>query len=233
MKKSILVILAVLVLAMACAAYANSDNSSDDNGADDSSDDRVDDSADDSADDSENQTVGPISERVNKIKELRDQIQEKRDELKQELQQLREDKRAMWNNTNRVRIAVHALLALENFTGGIGKNVSAIAREFNNSIRARLHFEEQIQNRSAFKRWLWGGERNAAKELLKQVNRTDEMIKKLEMVRAKCVNCSQEVLDLLDEQISDLKDDKERVKGLATKEVRRTGILGWLFRNKD
>ncbi|MCK9307901.1 MAG: hypothetical protein M0P17_10290, partial [Methanoculleus sp.] len=33
---------------------------------------------------------------------------------------------------NRVRLAVHALLAAENRTGGIGQNVSAIAREVNN-----------------------------------------------------------------------------------------------------
>ncbi|MFY1644910.1 hypothetical protein ACK11Z_14360, partial [Methanoculleus bourgensis] len=35
---------------------------------------------------------------------------------------------------NQVRLAVHTLLAAENRTGGIGRNISVIAREFNNSV---------------------------------------------------------------------------------------------------
>ncbi|PKL70488.1 MAG: hypothetical protein CVV30_03805 [Methanomicrobiales archaeon HGW-Methanomicrobiales-1] len=68
-------------------------------------------------------------------------------------------------NQNEVREAVHALLAMENRTGGIGPQISAIARQFNNSAIASQQYEERIKNRDMFSLFFFGGDQQAAAEL--------------------------------------------------------------------
>ncbi len=68
-------------------------------------------------------------------------------------------------NPNQVRDTVQSLLAMENRTGGIGPQVSAIAREFNNSAEAGRQYEDRIINRDPFSRFFFGGDRQAATEL--------------------------------------------------------------------
>lgn len=68
-------------------------------------------------------------------------------------------------NPNQVRDAVHALLDVENRTGGIGPQVSAIAREFNNSVNASQRDEDLINNQGLISRFFFGGDKQAATEL--------------------------------------------------------------------
>ena len=62
-------------------------------------------------------------------------------------------------NENEVRIAVTTLLETEDLSGGIGRNVSAIARDFNNSASSTRKIEDRIQSRNSFVRLLFGGDR--------------------------------------------------------------------------
>ena len=75
-------------------------------------------------------------------------IQQKQQAMNQELEGKKEKEQNVYQNQNQVRLAVHSLLAMENLVGGIGKNVSQIARQFNNSVQATIRAEEKIQTQT-------------------------------------------------------------------------------------
>jgi hypothetical protein len=139
----------------------------------------------------------------------------------------------MFENRNKVRLAVEALLSMENMTKGIGKNISKIARDFNNSEKNESDNEGKIANRGKFIKWLWGGDRRSARALLNQVNLTEKRIDRLEALKANCTNCTAEVIQLIDDQIAVLKAEQQRLKDLANLELQYKGVFGWLFRSKE
>ncbi|MBW3011947.1 hypothetical protein KY311_02080 [Candidatus Woesearchaeota archaeon] len=165
------------------------------------------------------------------VSQLRDMIQERKREQQQEVQQIRAEKRELIQNANRVRLAVHALLAMENLTGGIGKNVSAIARDFNNSIMARMQLEEQIQNRSRFSRFFMGGDWDSAKQLQRDLNQTQLRLQRLEQLKENCT-CSEDVKALMQEQIQLMHMERDRLRELSDDELGKKGMFGWLFRRR-
>src|SRR4030042_682465 len=115
-------------------------------------------------------------ERARNVTELHQMIQERKMEMNQSLQNMSNIQQHIYMNQNTVREAVHAFLAMENLTGGIGPNVSQIAREFNNSVQATIMAEEKIQTRSQFARFFVGGDKDAAGELENETNRNQERI---------------------------------------------------------
>jgi len=117
---------------------------------------------------------------------------------------------------------------MENLTGGIGRNISTIAREFNNSIMATIRAEERIRTRNAFMRLFFGGDREAANEIEKEINRTSTKLRMLKKLKEQC-NCTAEVKELLQEQIQQIEQEQTRLRELAEKEKKDKGIFGWLF----
>ncbi|MBW3022760.1 hypothetical protein KY308_01505, partial [Candidatus Woesearchaeota archaeon] len=113
----------------------------------------------------------PVQQRLRarNYSELQLMVQERNQEMAQEMQQLSRKEQAVYQNQNKVRLAVHALLASENLTGGIGPQISAIAIQFNNSVQATIRAEERIQNRSAIARFFAGGDAEDAAEIEQQV----------------------------------------------------------------
>ena len=97
--------------------------------------------------------------------ELGEMIQNRQQEMNQEMQSLGEAEQKVYQNQNQVRLAVHAMLAMENLTGGIGRNISQIAIEFNNSVQATIRAEEKIQTRNFLVSFFFGGDEQAAEEI--------------------------------------------------------------------
>jgi len=124
--------------------------------------------------------------RARNLTELRQIIQTRREEMNKSLTGMRVGQQEIYMNQNRVRLAVHAMLAMENLTGGIGRNISAIAQEFNNSVRATIRAEERIQNRSRLVRFLAGGDEEAADEIEQEFNRNQLRIQELQRLRQEC-----------------------------------------------
>lgn len=129
---------------------------------------------------------------------------------------------------NVISQTVHALLAVENRTGGIGKNISVIAREFNNSIQTRLQLEDRISNRSAIMKFLFGGDRAAAGELDRELNSTDVEIQKLQRLRGQC-NCTSDVAAQLQTQITAMQQEQARLRNISQMAKADKGLFGWLF----
>jgi len=166
--------------------------------------------------------------RARNVSELKEIISERREEMKAELASLKSEKQEVLKNQNTVRLAVHALLAMENLTGGIGKNVSAIARNFNNSVQATIRAEDRIQNRSRIARFFNGGDQEAADEIEQEVNQNRNRIEQLQMLMERC-NCTDEVKAMLQEQMQNMTQEQNRLGEVAQKEKTNKGLFGALF----
>ena len=169
-------------------------------------------------------------ERAENIKELKEMIKQRREELKEEIKELKDEKKEkVYQNQNGMKIAVHSLLAMENLTGGIGKEVSAIARDFNNSVQSTLNSEERIERRNSLKRFFVGGDEKAAEEIEQEVNKNQERINKLKDLKENC-ECDEEVKAVLQEQIENMEQEQTRLTKLSQKERKTKGIFGWIFK---
>jgi hypothetical protein len=162
--------------------------------------------------------------------ELRQMIQERRQAMEQEIQGMADKaKEKVYQNQNRVREAVHSLLAMEDLVGGIGSQVREIARNFNNSVQATIRAEERIQRRNALQRFFAGGDNEAAEEIEERVNQNRERIEQLKQLREEC-DCGSEVKELMREQIQNIEQEQTRLVGLAQKEKASKGLFGWLWK---
>ncbi|MEM4638076.1 MAG: hypothetical protein QXK76_03600 [Candidatus Woesearchaeota archaeon] len=171
------------------------------------------------------QRIGLTEEQKESIKS---KIQLRQNELEQELQKANSKQKEVLKNQNKVRLAVHTLLELENM-GGIGKNISAIAREFNNSVQSTIRAEERIMTKSAFARFFTGGDEKAAAELESEVLRNQERILKLKQLRDQC-ECDEETKALIQEQTRLMEQEQERLKELSQQAKKSKGILGWIWK---
>jgi phosphatidate phosphatase PAH1 len=161
--------------------------------------------------------------------ELRQMIQERKQEMNQEMQSLGEQQQKVYQNQNRLREAVHVLLAMENLTGGIGRNVSQIAREFNNSVQATIRAEERIQTRNMLIRFFFGGDEVAAGETEQEVNRNRLRIQELKRLMQEC-ECDEEIRAMMQEQIQNMEQEQNRLQELAQNEKKSKGLFGWLWK---
>jgi len=167
--------------------------------------------------------------RASNSAELGQMIQQRQQEMNQELQGLETGQQNIYQNQNRVRLAVHSLLAMENLVGGIGSQVREIARDFNNSVQATIRAEEKIQERNWFMRFLFGGDEEAAGEIEQEVNTNRERIQTLKQLKEQC-NCDEPVRTTMQEQIQNIEQEQNRLQQLAQAEKQSKGLIGWLWK---
>jgi gas vesicle protein len=164
------------------------------------------------------------------ISELRDRKRQQLEDLNKSLQNETPDRRNLVKNQNEVRIAVHTLLSMENRTGGIGQNVSAIAREFNNSVSISEKLEQKIQERSGILRVFLGGDRDAAGELANITAQNQARIQKIQQL-INTATLDQDVRVFLEEQLQAMQSEETRLEQLATREQQDRGLFGSLLGN--
>ncbi len=170
--------------------------------------------------------------RAHNITELKQQIQERKQEMKEELESMPKKEQKVYKNQNLVREAVHNLLDMRDLLdlkGGIGQNVSEIAREFNNSVQSTIKTEEKIQKRSMIVRILLGGDEDSADEISQEVIRNTERIQELKRLKEQ-VREDEELKGILQEQIQQIEQEQNRLQELTQKEKQSKGLFGWLFK---
>lgn len=171
-----------------------------------------------------------IQLRAKNIDELKELIKNRKNEANAELKELKSTvQKKVYQNQNKIRLAVHALLATEGLVGGIGKQISEIARDFNNSVDATIKAEEKIQAKNKFKHFLFGGDKEAAAAIREQIEENLPKIEQLKELYNEC-DCSDEVKTVLQEQIDNLEQEQVRLSDLANKEIVSNGILGWVLK---
>ena len=163
------------------------------------------------------------------LTQVRAMVQARQQEMNQEMGKMGQGQQNMYQNQNQVRLAVHALLAMEDVVGGIGKNVSAIAKEFNNSVQATIRAEERIQTRNRIARFFAGGDNKAGEEIEQEVNQNQQRIQELKQLREQC-ECGEEVKSMFQEQIQSMEQEQNRLQELAQAEKKSKGLFGWLWK---
>ena len=131
-------------------------------------------------------------------------------------------------NANPVRLAVHSLLASKDLLGGIGQQVSVIAREMNDSVASTTAAEAKAQSRGLLSRLFFGGDRTSAEVIAGVAEKNQQRIDTLTALLADA-NVSAEVTVVLEAQIAALKDAQARLKELADREKSAWGLFSWRF----
>jgi hypothetical protein len=159
------------------------------------------------------------------IAEVRDNRTKNRESLNATLRNISSGERDRIKNENEVRIAVTTLLDVEDMSGGIGRNVSALARDFNNSASSIRKLEDRIQSRNSFVRLLFGGDREAARELANQTAQNNARIIELKQLMSSAT-LDTEVRATIEDQIRIIQQEQERLQQLATREQEDRGLFG-------
>ena len=131
-------------------------------------------------------------------------------------------------NANEVRLAVHTLLASKDLLGGIGEQVSEIAKRMNDSVATTTNAEAQIESRSFLAKIFFGGDKRAAEAISKEAKRNQESIAKLTELLNEA-NLSADIRVALEAQVTALKEAQTRFQTLAEREQRTWGIFSWRF----
>jgi hypothetical protein len=179
----------------------------------------------------QNGTGQPAS--VQKQQQLRNELQlrieQKQREQDRELANMTAPEQAVQRNRNAVRLAVHTFLSLGEVDGGIGQNLSAIARNYNNSVQASVRAEERIESRSGFVRFFAGGDEEAAAELERLRLQNQERIREMNSLIGEC-ECDQETKALLREQLMNMEGEQVRLQQIVVRENADMGLFGWIWK---
>lgn len=132
-------------------------------------------------------------------------------------------------NQNIVRTAVRTLLAAGNISGGIGDRISAIAKEFNNSVTAQYIAKEKIRNRDAISKFFFGGDKEASEEIQQHIEANRARIEDLNALMNQCSDCDDELKAMIREQIQILEEEQNRLQGLSQAELNDNGLFGGFF----
>jgi len=159
------------------------------------------------------------------IAEVRENRHKSLENLNATLRNVSSGERDRIKNENEVRIAVTTLLDVEDLSGGIGRNVSAIARDFNNSASSVRKIEDRIQSRSSFVRLFFGGDREAARELANQTAQNDARIVELRQL-INNASLNSEVRATIEDQVRIIQLEQERLQQLSTREQKDRGLFG-------
>jgi hypothetical protein len=116
---------------------------------------------------------------------------------------------------------------MEDRTGGIGQNISAIAREFNNSVSVSEKLEQKIQDRSGIMRVFLGGDRETAGQLATITSQNQARIQKIQQLM-NTTTLDTDVRAFLEEQLQAMQNEETRLEQLATREQQDRGLFGWL-----
>jgi len=158
--------------------------------------------------------------------ELKSMIQEKRGEMIEEIKSMKGNLQKSYENQNEVRVAVHSLLAMEDLVGDIGKQVSEVANQFNNSVQQSIKAEETIRNRNRIVRFFAGGDQETAEELQNLVDQNRIRIQQLKELKGQC-DCEDEVRTLMQEQVQSMEQGQNKLQELIQNEKNARGIWGW------
>lgn len=162
------------------------------------------------------------------LSDLKQKIEIRKQELEQEVASSSPEHREIIENANPVRLAVHTLLSSKELLGGIGPQVSHIAKEMNGSIATTTDAEVQIQSRGFFARLLFGGDAAAADVITQQVAQNQQRIDDLTTLLNQA-NVSADIQVTLKAQIAAIQEAQKRLQDLAQREQNAWGLFSWRF----
>jgi hypothetical protein len=164
-------------------------------------------------------------EKAKTVKELKHISAKKEEALEAEVAKKKGAEKEVAKNQNRLRLAVHNLLAMKDILGGIGPKVSEIARNLNNSSKKTIELETKIKKKGRFSKFFTGGDRDSAKMLKKEVEKEHEWVVALKDLTNK-VQTGIEAKEKLEEQVKTIEEEVNRLGEIAEEEMEKMGIFG-------
>ena len=162
------------------------------------------------------------------LDDLKQKIENRKHELEDEEASTTPKFKNAMKNANEVRLAVHVLLASRELLGGIGSQVSEIAKEMNDSVATTTNVEAKIQSRGFLMRLLFGGDSAAAEVITEAVTQNQQRIDDLNKLLGEA-NVSADIQVVLKAQITAIQDAQARLQDLAQKEQKMWGLFSWRF----
>ncbi|MFZ2500421.1 MAG: hypothetical protein WAW90_00325 [Minisyncoccia bacterium] len=160
--------------------------------------------------------------------DLKQKIEKRMRELNNEEASSTPDRKDIMKNANEVRLAVHSLLASKDLLGGIGQQVSEIAREINHSVATTTDAEVKIHSRGFFTHLFFGGDKTSAEVITKEAEQNQVRIDSLTALLAQA-NVPADIQAILSAQITALKDAQARLQEVAQAEQKAWGLFSWRF----
>jgi len=158
---------------------------------------------------------------------LRAQIQAERQTDQAQIANLTAVQREHLMNGYDVQIAAHSLMAMENLTGEIGPRVVGIAEEINASESNITPLEQRIENGNSLFRFMFGGDKAAANQIDDQVALNQQRIQTLEQLMQNST-LQPDVEQAMQEQITVLQQEQDRLANLTATERNTTGLFWWI-----
>ena len=158
---------------------------------------------------------------------LRAQIQVERETDQAEIANLTAAQKLRLTNWYDVRIAAHSLMAMENLTGEIGPRVAEIADDINASESNITPLEQRIENGNSLFRFMFGGDKAAANQIDDQVALNQQRIQTLEQL-VQNSTLQPDVQQAIQEQITVLQQEQDRLANLTAAERNTTGLFWWI-----
>lgn len=160
--------------------------------------------------------------------ELKQTIEKRKQRFEREAASTTPKDRDIAENANPVRLAVHTLLASKELLGGIGGQVSEIAKQMNDSAATTTNAEVKIQSRSFLARLFFGGDSSAAEVISREIAKNQQRIDDLDKLLAEAA-VPADIQATLSAQITALKEAQARLHALAQKEQKMWGLFSWRF----
>ncbi|MDD1654693.1 MAG: hypothetical protein LUO91_03185, partial [Methanomicrobiales archaeon] len=111
-----------------------------------------------------------------------------------------------------------------------GRDLSEIETEIDDSVRVTTRAETRIRSRKTVVKFLVGGDDQAALELEREINLTEERIAELRSFVDSCTTCSEQVKEVLRERVQEMEQEQERLREVASQELNNQGIIGWIWK---
>jgi len=162
------------------------------------------------------------------LSDLKLKIELRKQELEHEAASTSPEHRAIVENANQVRLAVHTLLSSRDLLRGIGSQVSEIAKEMNDSVATTTSVEAKLQARGILMRIFFGGDAVAADVIAQQVAQNQQRIDDLTKLLNE-VNVSADIQVTLKAQIAAIQEAQKRLQDLAQREQNAWGLFSWRF----
>ena len=105
-----------------------------------------------------------------------------------------------------------------------GEQVKQFTQKYEENYNMMIQLENKIEERSWFMRFLFGGDRDKAREILDKVDENEALINQLE---EQLMNANDYEAQQIMEQIHVLENENNRLKEIAKKEMSKKGLFRW------
>jgi predicted RND superfamily exporter protein len=164
---------------------------------------------------------------VDNVSDLHSQIQAERQSDQAQIANFTAAQQVRLVHYYDVQVAAHALMSMQDIAGDIGPRVAAIADDINTSESNITPFEQRIDDRTGFFRFLFGGDKVAANQINDQVAQNQQRIQTLEQL-AQNSTLQPDVQQAMQDQITVLEQEQSRLSNLTAAETNSSGLLWWI-----